>query len=136
MSNWGQPPGFSEPGIFNGFFGGLPFFVMLIFVLVIGFFVFVIIKGLVGWSKNNASPLTTVNSTVIGRRTEVWGGSGDSSASTNYYITFETEYGERIEMYVSGTDYGLIVEGDRGRLSYQGTRFKGFERMPQRVYGE
>ncbi len=28
-----------------------------------------------------------------------------------------------------GTDYGMLAEGDRGRLTFQGTRFLGFERM-------
>lgn len=26
-------------------------------------------------------------------------------------------------------EYSLIVEGDRGELSYQGARFKGFDRI-------
>ena len=27
-----------------------------------------------------------------------------------------------------GRDYGLMAEGDEGRLTFQGTRFLGFER--------
>ena len=27
-----------------------------------------------------------------------------------------------------GSDYGMLVEGDIGKLSFQGTRYLGFER--------
>ena len=51
-----------------------------------------------------------------------------STTSTSYYVTFEVESGDRIEFAVRGQDYGMLVEGDTGRLSFQGTRFLGFER--------
>ena len=51
-----------------------------------------------------------------------------SSASTSYYATFEVESGDRIELPLSGSEYGMLAEGDRGTLSFQGTRFLGFER--------
>ncbi len=44
------------------------------------------------------------------------------------FVTFELEKGERIELGVKGSEYGMLAEGDRGRLSYQGTRYLGFER--------
>ena len=37
--------------------------------------------------------------------------------------------GDRMELEVPDMEYGLLVEGDRGRLTFQGTRFLGFERM-------
>ncbi|MCE3200549.1 DUF2500 family protein [Paenibacillus sonchi] len=33
-----------------------------------------------------------------------------------------------MELMVPDKEFGLIVEGDQGQLSYQGTRFKGFVR--------
>ena len=47
---------------------------------------------------------------------------------TTYYVTFQVESGDRMELAVDGEDYGMLVEGDRGRLSFQGTRYLGFER--------
>ena len=38
------------------------------------------------------------------------------------------ENGERKEFHVSGKEYGLLAEGDSGKLTFQGTRYKGFER--------
>ena len=47
---------------------------------------------------------------------------------TTYYVTFQVESGDRMELTVSGSDYGMLVEGDIGKLSFQGTRYLGFER--------
>ena len=47
---------------------------------------------------------------------------------TRYYATFEVESGSRIELAVRGEEYGMLAEGDRGRLTFQGTRYQGFER--------
>ena len=33
-----------------------------------------------------------------------------------------------MELSVSGSEYGMLVEGDRGGLSFQGTRYLSFER--------
>ena len=48
--------------------------------------------------------------------------------STTCYVTFEVKGGERLEFAVPGTEYGQIVEGDRGELAFQGTRYLSFER--------
>ena len=34
-----------------------------------------------------------------------------------------------MEFYVDGYEYGMLVEGDKGMLSFQGTRYLGFERQ-------
>lgn len=52
-----------------------------------------------------------------------------TSTSTSYYITFEVESGDRMELYVSSDEYGLLVIGDYGKLTFQGTRYLGFERI-------
>ncbi|AIQ12692.1 hypothetical protein PDUR_12845 [Paenibacillus durus] len=94
--------------------------------------IYAIVKGMKQWMANNASELLTVSCTVVAKRFRVRGGSGDASASTDYYVTFETSNGDRVELEVPDRLYGLIVEGDRGDLTYQGTRFKGFERAADR----
>ena len=52
-----------------------------------------------------------------------------TTTSTSYYVTFQVESGDRIELCVSGTEYGMLVEGDTGRLTFQGTRYLSFERI-------
>ena len=86
----------------------------------------VIISGLIRWSRNNNSPIVTVDARIISKRQDVSG--SDRSTSTWYYVTFELENRERIELPVRGKEYGMLAEGDRGKLTHQGTRYKGFER--------
>ena len=52
-----------------------------------------------------------------------------SHTSTSHYVTFQVESGDRMELNVTGSEYGLLVEGDQGRLTFQGTRYLGFERQ-------
>ena len=47
---------------------------------------------------------------------------------SKYFVTFEFESGDRVEMPVDGSEYGLLVEGDTGKLTFQGTRYLGFQR--------
>ena len=77
----------------------------------------------------------TVPATVVTKRTDVdrlssGGANGHRHyrTYTNYYVTFEVESGDRMELHLEGSEYGLLVEGDKGNLSFQGTRYLGFER--------
>lgn len=117
---------FFSSGLFEVFF-------VLIFVIVIGGILFMLISGITQWNKNNHSPRLTVGAVVITKRTNVshhhhHGGVGHSSSSTSYYVTFQVESGDRMEFHVSGREYGMVVEGDKGRLTFQGTRYLSFER--------
>lgn len=75
---------------------------------------------------NNSMPKVCVHAKAISKRTNVF---GRHHASTCYYVTFELDNGERTELSVFGSVYGMIVEGDEGLLTFQGTRFLGFERV-------
>jgi hypothetical protein len=108
------------PPLFN-------FMFVLIPVLIVGFIVFAIVRGLVSWSQNNASPVLTREAVVVSKRTEMWGGSGDSSANTSYYVTFEFADRTRVELPMRGTTFGMLAEGDRGVLTSQGTRYMDFQ---------
>ncbi|MFC5602812.1 DUF2500 domain-containing protein [Sporosarcina koreensis] len=109
-------------------FGVMPILGFLIFALVIGGFIFIIIKGFGQWSANNNSPRLTVPAQVKTKRTNTRGGGGDSSARTTYYVTFQVESGDRMELQMYGNEYGMLAEGDLGILTFQGTRYLGFER--------
>ena len=104
---------------------------VLTFALVIGTFIFVIIKGIGTWAWNNEQPVEALPAHVVSKRTNT-SGTGSSmdggSVSTSYYVTFEMDGGERKEFGLSGREYGLLVEGDAGMLTFQGTRYKGFAR--------
>ena len=119
-----------------GFGFGFGLFEIMFFIMFgLFFLVFVgtLIKGLGEWNKNNHSPKLSVPVTVVAKRTNVsrrhHGEHHHTSTSTTYYVTFQVESGDRMEFRISGSQYGLIVEGDTGKLTFQGTRFLNFERQ-------
>lgn len=124
--------GFFFDGGFTSIFSTV-FFV--IFFCILGMFVVTAIRGIGQWNKNNHSPRLTVDATVVAKRTNVSSHHhGDMhtshmSSSTTYYATFEVESGDRMELGMSGEEYGMLAEGDRGRLTFQGTRYLSFERQ-------
>ena len=103
----------------------------LSFLIFFAVFFIVIFQNVRQWNRNNQSPRLTVNAKVIAKRTNVsrHHSNGHTHRSTTYYVTFEVESGDRMELHLSGSQYGLIVEGDRGLLTFQGTRFLNFERQ-------
>ena len=125
--------GFSN---FSTSFNIMGIFVTLMFVVVFGLFIVVAVKGISQWNKNNHSPRLTVPATIVAKRTNVshhhhHGGTGmhHTTHSTTYYVTFQVESGDRMELHVAGHEFGMLIEGDRGNLTFQGTRYLGFERL-------
>ena len=104
----------------------------VVFVLVIGVFVVTFVKSIGRWNQNNNSPRLTVPAMVVTKRSS--GHHHDNHYSTSYYVTFQFESGDRLELHVMGTEYGLLVEGDCGNLTFQGTRYLGFERQFNRGF--
>ena len=108
------------------------FYVM--FFLVIGMFIFVFVKNISEWVKNNNSPRLSVDAKIVDKRSHTshhhhnHNGHMHTSSSTSYYVTFEVQSGDRMELKVPRSEFGLLVEGDEGVLSFQGTRYLGFER--------
>ena len=94
-------------------------------------------KSILQWNNNNRQPLLTVDSCIVSKRNEVkqhYNHQNDQVTSytrTSYYITFEVGSGDRIEFIVDGDEYGLCAEGDKGQLTFQGTRYLGFHRNPR-----
>ncbi len=122
-------------------FGAFQVLFIIVFVVVIGTFVVTLARGIGEWNKNNHSPRLTVAATVVSKRSHVSrrhhaGEHHHSHSSTSYYVTFEFESGDRTELHVSGAEFGLLVEGDHGNLSFQGTRYLGFERGEQTLVSE
>ena len=127
--------GFYGSGFGFGGFGMFQVMFTIVFLLCTGTFVVILVKGISEWNKNNHSPRLTVPATIVAKRTNVsrhrhGGANGHHHyhTSTTYYVTFQVESGDRMEFHITGQEYGLLVEGDKGNLSFQGTRYLGFER--------
>ena len=102
----------------------------IVFFMVIGVFVFTFVKGISEWVSNNNSPRLSVEATVVDKysRSHHHRHNGHMHTSHSYFVTFQVESGDRMELKVSRADFGLLAAGDIGTLSFQGTRFLGFER--------
>ena len=106
----------------------------LIFLAVFGVLIAAMVRGIGQQHRNNQAPRLTVPAVIVGRRTAVShhhnsaGHLHNGSVSNRYYVTFQVESGDRMELLVPGQEYGMLIEGDRGQLSVQGTRYLGFQR--------
>ena len=113
---------------------------VLMFGVMLVLFIVTAVRGISTWNKNNHSPRLTVAATVAAKRqnTSVHhhhnGGARGMhiTTSTAYYVTFQFQSGERLELRMSGSEYGLLAEGDSGELTFQGTRYLGFDRQGSR----
>ena len=129
MIGFGGDPGFDVT------FSIMQVIMLLVFVLVLGSIIVTLIRGVGEWNKNNQSPKLSVPAKVVSRRTAVshhhhhqGNGMYHTHTATSYYATFQVESGDRIEFLVSGTEYGMLAEGDSGELTFQGTRYLNFQR--------
>lgn len=110
----------------------------VIFILIFIMIIFTFAKGISTWHKNNNSPRLTVSARIVAKRQNTTyqnhPNAGDTSgahgyhttSSTTYYVTFQVESGDRIELSVSGSEYGKLAESDEGKLTFQGTRYLQF----------
>ena len=141
-------------------FGPPPIFMFLfvtVFVVIIGGIVFKLFQGASEWSENNRQPHLTVPAKVVAKRTETEVHSHNNgnlamnnaalnnpgtvgnfnnvttSTTTTYFATFEFTSGDRKEFELSAAAYGLLAEHDTGNLTFQGTRYQGFDRTGSRV---
>ena len=101
-------------------------FVIIRFVL----FFWIIGKGIAQFIENENSPVLTGPATIVDmrRKTHYHHSNGHHHNTHSYHITLEKEGGGRLELKVKRYEYNELSIGDRGVLTHQGTRYKGFER--------
>ena len=105
-------------------FGMFGIMFTLMFILVFGIFIVTIVRGIGQWNKNNTSPRLTVPATVVSKRSHTshhhhnTGGHHHTHHATSYYVTFQVDSGDRMELHMTGQEYGMLVEGDRGNLTF------------------
>ena len=118
---------------FDFIFSIFPIIWVLMFLLIFGIFAVSIGKSISQWNKNNHSPHLTVDARVLAKRHDVSrrrsaGEHHHYHTANSYFVTFEVASGDRMELQLQGHEYGLLIEGDTGKLTFQGTRYLGFER--------
>ena len=133
----------------NNMFSSAIIFSIITTIIVAFIFIFAIYKIIKTVISNNNSPVETRKAKVISKRTDIssiggyqnnsintygrvnntsFNTMGPNNINTYYYATFEFDNKERKEFNIGQAKYGLLAEGDEGMLTYQGTRFKSFDR--------
>ena len=97
----------------------------LIPLLMLGIIVFRLIQSARQWNRDNNSPKLTVPVRVVARRADT--SRRKNTYRSRYFVTFQFESGDRLELELQGREYGLLVEGDKGKLNFQGSRYLGFD---------
>ncbi len=129
---------FYPSGGMNMMFSVIPVIIVIGFIFVFGTIIVRSIKGAKQWKRNNDSPVLSIPATVVAKRADVnyrhhhhhnMNTMSHTTSSTTYYVTFQVESGDRMEFAVRDAEYGLLVEGDAGKLTFQGMRYLGFERQ-------
>ena len=108
-------------------FGMLGIVFAIIFLCVCMLFVAILAKLVSYGRKNRHAPKLTVFATVVDKSLHYYR-SINSMDSTECYVTFEVESGDRLVLDLTEHEFGLLVEGDHGLLTFQGNRFCDFER--------
>lgn len=99
----------------------MEFFLAIFLIL----FVYILAKNIGQFIENENAPILTVPATIVDMRRKTH---HHHHHSHSYHVTFEVESGERLELRVHRSEYNDLAVGNRGVLTYQGTRYKGFER--------
>lgn len=105
---------------------------IVMFSIIIGLSLIIVVRQ---WWKNKRSPLIVTQSTISDKRIEEHYIRSKKNAGLGYwtrkvliyYITFNLEGGEHIELRVNKLEYAELKKGASGKLTFQGTRYIGFE---------
>ncbi|WP_198508247.1 MULTISPECIES: DUF2500 domain-containing protein [Bacillus] len=134
MHDFGPDPFGASSGF--DFFGIMFTLFPIFFMIILGIILFTVFKNIKEWSNNNKQPRLSVGAIVVSKRIDVSrtmhnhnNNHAHSTSTTRNYVTFEVESGDRMEFQVSGKEYGLLAERDKGKLAFQGTRYLSFERI-------
>jgi hypothetical protein len=84
--------------------------------------------GIRGLVKLTTSPLERLPAAVVGKR-QHYSSSSQGSGTTSYYLTIETEDGQRKEHSVRGRLYGQVERGDAGVAYLRGGYLLDFRRV-------
>lgn len=100
---------------------------IIMFCTVLFFFFFTFFNMIKQYHKDEKSPRLTVQAKVVSKRNHYKKRSNSMHSTSYYYVTFEVESKDRMELRVPSNEFGYLVEGDEGILTFQGSRFLEFK---------
>lgn len=81
--------------------------------------------------KNRNAPVYTERAVAYHKHEEKDAPYMGRGYSYVYYITFHTDFGEAVKLYMTGDDFFIINEGDAGMLTWQGEKLWKFIPEPK-----
>ena len=109
----------------------IPIIITIGFILIFGMIIFTFINSARQKHQDDISPVLTVPASMVTKRSDVRQSANHLNhihTYRRYYATFQVESGDRMELELKENVYGLLAEGDYGKLTFQGKRFINFER--------
>lgn len=94
---------------------------------VIGFVIYFVLVNYHSNKRNNA-PVETARAMAYYKHPEMEPVLTGRASTYVYYITFHTESGDILKLYMNPKDYYSIPEGSWGMLTWQSDRFWRFEK--------
>lgn len=79
-------------------------------------------------NKRNQAPIETAKAVVYCKHPDMEPYLIGRHSTYVCYITFHTDHGEILKLYMNPTDYHSIPEGSQGELTWQADRFWKFEK--------
>ena len=107
---------------------------IVMFTIVIGLIAVIVVHQ---WIKDKRSPRVVTMATIADKpikkqrvRTRLSSGFGYRVHYMNiYYVVFDLEGGERLELQVSKVKYNKLKKGAIGKLTFQGKKYIDFEKI-------
>lgn len=100
----------------------MDFFLVVWFAL----FFYIIGSAIARYIRNENSPVLTVSAVIVHMRRKTHHHNGHHHHS--WHVTFRTDAGEEMELRVPRAEYHQLTMGEKGMLTFQGTRYQGFTR--------
>jgi len=111
-----------------------PILIGLVFAAILGTAAYQLIKKTRQSSRDDSLPVLTALATVSGTRTNTITQPADINPkykvepSTKFFATFRLQAGQSLEFELSNVQFAPLAEGQQGTLTFQGTRYLGFEK--------
>ena len=122
--------GFSHAGHFGSGIAIVPAFMALMPAGFVVLGIFMITKHRKTLNAYQNAPTRSHAVIITAKRTQLYGGGNDSSASTRYFLTAQFENGRREEFSVMTPRlYGKVAEGDAGILFVRSSYALDFDRV-------
>lgn len=112
----------------------IPFIMFpVVFAFVAGMIIYTVFRTVRESRRNDRSPRLTVGARIVDKRSDMHRHRHDhhSHYGYTYYVTFEFDSGDRAELCVPEGEFGILVIGDVGDLTLQGTRYISFARKSE-----